>query len=116
MVSEAIGGIGDYKYHRLCHEKIVLGAARGCQTMQGLDTKKPVLTGSYRRFCAGRCLPMPNAGSFPLNRAGRLARDVVRYPVDATNFVDNTISDAREKGHVKWEDISRHSVCARDST
>ena len=33
---------------------------------------------------------------FPLDRAGRLARDVVGYPVDATNFVDNTISDACE--------------------
>lgn len=49
-------------------------------------------------FHAIRCLAVPDAESFPLDRSGRLARDVVDDAVDATDFIDDAIGDSGQQG------------------
>ena len=42
-------------------------------------------------FHAIRCLAVPDAESFPLDRCRRLAGDVVDHAVDAAYFVDDAV-------------------------
>lgn len=42
-------------------------------------------------FHAIRCLAVPDAESFPLDRRGRLSGNVIDHAIDATHLVDNAI-------------------------
>lgn len=47
-------------------------------------------------FHAIRCLAVPDAESFPLNRCRRLTRDVVNHAVDTADFVDDAVGNLAE--------------------
>src|SRR5918998_1624542 len=50
----------------------------------------------------------------PLNRPGRLRRDVVGDPVDALHLVDDAGGDPAEEAHVEGVEIRRHAVDGGD--
>lgn len=49
-------------------------------------------------FHAIRCLAVPDAESFPLDRGWRFAGNIVNHPVDATDFVDDAVGDSGKQG------------------
>ena len=52
--------------------------------------------------------------SFPLDRAGRLRRDVVDDAVDAGDFVDDAVGDAGEHVVGQAGPVGRHGVVGGD--
>src|SRR5690606_5248879 len=61
-------------------------------------------------FHAIRCLAVPDAESFPLDRSGRFGGDVVDDAVDAADFVDDARRDAAEEVVREGIVIRRHAV------
>src|SRR5574340_200241 len=61
-------------------------------------------------FHAIRCLAVPDAESFPLDRRRRLAADVVDDTVDAAYFVDDAVGDLAEQGVGQFGPVGGHEV------
>src|SRR5438067_4032224 len=57
----------------------------------------------------------PWTSSLPLNRSGRLARDVVNHPVDAAHFVDDAGRRAGQEAVLEGIIIRRHAIGGGDS-
>lgn len=65
-------------------------------------------------FHAIRCLAVPDAESFPLDRRGGLARDVVDDAVDATDFIDDAIGDSGQQGIRQFCPVCCHEILRLD--
>ena len=110
MVSSAEHGIRVRSYHLPCHKNGVLGDAKTCQIVRSRKRKKPAITRASGVLHATCCRSMPDAGSFPLDRARRLRCHIIDNAIDAAYLVDNAGGRIAKEVHIIVVEVCRHAI------